>query len=860
MTVTVDTTKPAAGMTVLSALPLSVRLALRELRGGLRGFYVLIACIALGVAAIGGVGSVARAITAGLQQDGQAILGGDLSFSFVHQPFTLQQTRYLETLGKVSEIATLRAMARVPDANRQSLAEVKAVDSAYPLFGTLDLEGAEAGLLFQKVDDIWPVVVERELLARLGLNVGDTVSLGQSTLKIAATINREPDRLGGNVGFGPRLLLAQKALDETGLIQPGSLIRYHARVRFAEALSDEALKARIEAANKAFPDAGWRIRSRVNAAPGLQANIRRFSQFLTLVGLTALIVGGVGIANAVRAFLEQKQPVIATMKSVGATGGLVVRVYLIQILILSTLGVALGLVIGALVPLFAQTALEGVLPVSEMGIYPSTLIVAALFGYLTALVFALWPLGRAHDVPVSALFRDLVAPLPIRPRLPYLIALVAALLLLTLSAIGLADDKRIAVIFTGGIIAAFIMLRLVAWLIMRVAARVPRPRRMELRLAVASLYKPGALTPSVILSLGLGLSLLVALSLLDANLRRQLSSSLPDEAPSFFFVDIQSHEIESFTALVEKTVPNVSLERVPMLRGRLTSLKGIPARDFDAPPEAAWVLRGDRGITYSAELPESSSLVEGSWWLEDYSGEPLVSFDHELAAELGLTIGDRIEVNVLGRTIGARIGNLRRVDWESMGINFVMVFSPNTFAGAPHAFLATASWPDAEEADEFRLLQAVTNALPTVTSVRVKDALQTVNDLVGKLAVAVRAAASVALIASVLVLGGALAAGHQARVREAVVLKVLGATRRRLLGAYLVEYALLGAVTALFALLAGGIAAWFVISDIMGFDFVFDPTTALSVAVIALGLTVSLGLTGTWRSLGQRPAAILRNL
>lgn len=860
MTATTDLDQPATKQRWTAGLPLPVRLAFRELRGGLSGFYVLVACIALGVAAIGGVGSVARAITAGLQQDGQVILGGDLSLSVIHRSFSDDQTTFLSELGATSEVATLRAMARSPEAGRQSLAEVKAIDEAYPLFGTLQLEGADQQSLMQKKGDVWPVAVERELLARLNLKLGDTLFMGQSELTIAAIINREPDRLGGNVGFGPRLLLSHAALEETGLIQPGSLIRYHTRVRFGDALSDTALKAEIDAINAQFPDAGWRIRSRLNAAPGLQANVQRFSQFLTLVGLTALIVGGVGIANAVRAFLERKQPVIATLKSVGATGGFVVRIYLIQIMALASFGIVIGLSIGALVPILAHNLLDGTLPVSELGFYPSTLVVAAIFGYLTALVFALWPLGRAHDVPVSALFRDLTAPLPVRPRLIYLIALAAALLTLTLSAIGLADDQRIAFIFTGGIIAAFLMLRAVAWLIMSIAAHLPRPRQMETRLAVASLHKPGALTPSVILSLGLGLALLVALSLLDFNLRYQLSSSLPEEAPSFFFVDIQNHEIDQFSALVEDTVPTVTLDRVPMLRGRLTSLKGIAARDYNAAPEAAWVLRGDRGITYSETLPDSSSLIEGDWWPENYTGEPLVSFDHELAAELGLTLDDRIEVNVLGRTIGARIANLRRVDWESMGINFVMVFSPNTFAGAPHAFLATASWPDATEADEFRLLQVITSALPTVTSVRVKDALQTVNDLVSKLAIAVRAAASVALVASVLVLGGALAAGHQARIRDAVILKVLGATRWRLLGAYLVEYALLGAVTALFALIAGGVAAWFIISDIMGFPFTFDPTTAVTIALLALILTVSLGLLGTWRSLGHRPAGFLRNL
>ena len=333
-----------------------------------------------------------------------------------------------------------------------------------------------------------------------------------------------------------------------------------------------------------------------------------------------------------------------------------------------------------------------------------------------------------------------------------------------------------------------------------------------------------------------------------------------ERAPNFFFVDIQNTEVERFAGLLEAEAPAGKLIRVPMLRGRVVELNGIDVQEIEVPSEGAWVLRGDRGITYAKRLPENSTLASGSWWPEGYSGEPLVSFSAEEAGELGLKTGDTVTVNVLGRNVTARIANLRQVEWETLAINFVMVFSPNTFAGAPHSWLATLTQPDATPQQEAEILNAVTRGFPTVTSLRVKDALDVVNRVIGQLGTAIRAAAAVALVASVLVLSGALAAGNRARVHDAVVLKTLGATRRTLIAAFTYEYFLLGLATAVFALAAGGVAAWFVVSRIMTLPSVFLPEIAVATIATALVLTVGFGLLGTWRVLGHKAAPILRNL
>ena len=854
--------EPAHTISPARTIALAIRFSLREMRGGLAGFLIFLACIALGVGAIGGVNSVAQSISDGVAAQGQTLLGGDIRFQLNQREASSAERAFLDGLGAVSESSGMRSMARLPDGSDQALVEAKAVDDAYPLYGTLQTEPPLAReALFVETAGIFGAAAPDLLFERLHLKPGDRVKLGNATFELRAKLTGEPDAVSDGFGFAPRLLISQAGLNASGLVQPGSLVENAYKVRLPDNASESDIEAVRREATEKFPEAGWSIRNRTNAAPALSSNIERFSQFLTLVGLTALVVGGVGVANAVRAYLDGKRAVIATFKSLGASGGFVFAVYLVQILMISGLGIIAGLLLATAMPFAASAALQSVIPVpAEGGFYPGALALAALFGLMVTLVFALLPLGRARDVPATALFREMGFESRGLPRLSYVAIALAIAIALAALAIFMANDRRIAAIFVGATVFSFLVLRLVSALVQIIAKKSPRVRSTALRLAVGNIHRPGALTPSVVLSLGLGLTLLVTLALIDGNLRRQIGGSLPERAPNFFFVDIQAADVDAFATLVGKEAPAGTLAKVPMLRGRLMALNGVPVDKVKVPPEAAWVLRGDRGVTYAPAKPENATLVEGSWWAADYQGESLVSFSADEAKALGLKLGDTVTVNVLGRNITAKIASFRRVQWESMGINFVMVFSPNTFAGAPHSWLATLSDKAATVADDARLLNAVTRAYPTVTTVRVKDALDVVNQLVGQIGTAIRAAAGVALIASVLVLAGALAAGNRARVHDAVVLKTLGATRRTLIAAFSLEYMLIGLATAVFALGAGSVAAWFVISNIMTLPWAFQPEVAVGTILLSLVVTVGIGLVGTWRILGQKAAPVLRSL
>jgi putative ABC transport system permease protein len=843
--------------------PLVLRFALRDLRGGLRGFAIFLASIALGVAAITGIGSVSLSLNDGLAQQGRAILGGDASFNVAQRELSASERDFLGRQGRLSPVALLRAMARRDD-GEAALVEIKAVDETYPLAGEAVLDPAlPLGDALAERGGAYGIVADAALLGRLGLAIGNRLTIGGARFELRAVLVAEPDRLASGIRFGPPALISQQALRASGLLEPGSLVRWHYRVVLpGTPASDAQVAALTEAAQQRFREAGWEVRTRNNISPQFSRNLDRFTEFLTLVGITSLIVGGVGVANAMHGFVERKRQTIAILKALGATGPTVFALMLTQAMLVASAGAALGAAFGAALPFAAAGAFGQMIPFpAAPAIYPTAIAKGLFYGFLTALAFSAGPLGRAHDVPVQALFRAGIESRRTTPRPRYLVLTLAVALCLASTVVVFAADRGLVLIYLGATLAAFTLLRVAALLIKTCAKKLPHARSVALRLAVGNIHRPGALTSSVVLSLGLGLALLVALTLIDGNIRAELHHSIAGKTPSFFFLDIQSAKAEAFVSFLQGQAPEGKIELVPMLRGRIVKLNGTEASAARPKQSVAWVLEGDRGITFTESVPQGSSVVKGSWWPKDYHGPALVSVENEIAEGLRLAIGDEVTVNVLGRDITAKLASTRKVNWRSYGINFVLVFSPNSSAGAPFGELATLTFAKGgDPARESALLRATARSFPSVTSIRVKDALDAVNTVVGQLAFAVRAASSVAFLASILVLGGALAAGQHARTHDAVVLKTLGATRSRLLAAYIYEYGLLGLCTALFGVAAGSAAALAIVGRVMDLEFVWLWPQAVVAAAVAIVVTIFLGLLGTWRVLGRKPGPYLRDL
>ena len=822
-------------------MSLPLRLALRELRGGLNGLRLLALCLILGVAALAGVGSLASAITQGLSERGQTILGGDIEARLTSRFATPAERARLAALGPLAEVVKLRAMAGPAAGEDRVLAELKAVDGAWPLYGRFAIAGGAT--LMPGSAAIAPAFAER-----FGVKAGDRISIGAADFRVAGMITQEPDKAGDGMGFGPGIVIRRADLDRTGMLAPGGQFRAGYRVKLP-AGSDPAQT--VDALRAAAPDAGFQFLDRNNGAPGTRQFVDRLGQFLTLVGLTALVVAGVGVGGGVSAYLGAKTRTIATLKTLGADSATIRAVYLWQIGLVAFGAVAVGLALGAATPWAALQFAADSLPVPpSLAPQWAALASAAGYGLLIGLVFALWPLAQAAQMPAARLFRS-ITERRARPGLGTLTIMAgAALAIIGLTVLN-ATDKLFVLGFVGAALALIILLWALAALVAWGAARLPRPRGTLARLALANLHRPGAPTRQLIVALGLGLTLFATLAVIETNFSGQINRSLPKRAPSYFVIDIPNDGLADFRALVDRAAPGAGITAVPSLRGPVTAVNGVSASKINAPD--AWILRGDRGLSYAADFPPANTLVSGKWWPRDYAGPPLVSIDDDAAKALGLKLGDTISVSVLGVDVTATIASTRK----SLGFNFAILFAPGTLEAAPHSWMATLSVTPEQE----RGLQAsIGKAFPTASVIRVKDVLGQVSELLTQLGAAIRAAASVTVAAGIAVLIGALAAGARARTYDAVLLKLLGATRGQVARATLAEYGALALIVSALALALGAGAGWFVITQVFKLEWQPDWPPVVATVLVGGAVTVVLGLAGSWRALSARPNAVLREL
>jgi putative ABC transport system permease protein len=832
-------------------LPLSAlwRIAQRDLAVRIRGLRLLAVCLFLGVATLAAIGSLTSGITSELERRGQTILGGDVEFGLPQREANAAELAAFRHTGTLSATVRMRAMANAPNGDAL-LSELKAVDAAYPLYGPMRLESGER----KGPPPPGGVWIGKDLASRLDLKPGGPVKFGDKIFRIDGIIAEEPDRLGEGFTLGPVAIIGMADLPATQLIQPGSLYESKYRLRLPEGTNPEAVGKRLTAE---FPEAGWKVTDRSNGAPGTRRFIERMGQFLSLVGLAALVIAGIGVGNGVASYLAGKRPGLATLKVLGADSAAVLRIYGLQILAVAAAAIAAGLVVGAIAPTAIGAIAGDVLPVRPgFALYPLPLAASAAYGLLIAIAFALPPLAATRHVPAAGLYRATVSG-PIRIEKQTVAAVAAAFAAIVALAVGTAREPLFALGFIGAAIALLLLLVGLGWLVRRIAARLPRPRRPLLRLALANLHRPGAATGALVVALGLGLTLFVALAAIQTSITAEIARTVPQRAPSFFVLDVPRDGAARFRAMVTAAAPDADINLIPALRGSITEFAGQRVDELAELPEGAWVLRGDRGLTYSAALPSGSTLVDGAWWPADYKGPPLVSVEQEVATSLGLKIGDTLSVNVLGVEVQAKVASLRTVEWDNFGLNYVLVFSPGSFDAAPHNMVATVAVPTGAEAE---LARSIPRAFPSASLIAVRDVVSQVTVLLTQMSQAIAAAASIAILAGIAVLIGAIAASRERRVYDSVILKLLGATRGQILGAQAVEYAALATILAVLALGLGLAAAWYVVVPLFNFRFAPDPVIVAATLIGGAGLSFLIGIAGSWPLLSARPARALRDL
>ncbi|MHB1103474.1 MAG: ABC transporter permease [Devosia sp.] len=837
------------------------RVALIDLRGDLRRFGVLLACLALGVATIAIVGSVGAALQSALTRDARMVLGGDLEARLSYRAATPEERTLFEKLGRVAEVIEVSGRAKAETGS--SFVSLRAVNENYPLLGavTHDAGGTASALpdLLAERNGSFGAIADPLLLDRLDLELGDGVTIGGARFELRATLQNLPDQVTQGFQLGVPMLVSLTGLEATGILKPGVLARYRYKVQ----LNDPDFDAASTAIRTAFPDAGWQIRSPRDATQDLAHGFDVFSRFLIIVGLSSLLVGGVGVANAVSAYITERQRSIATMRSLGATNARIMVHFLAQVMILVLCGVALGLLLGAAITLVALPVIGGMLSISlPPSVDPLSLLVASGFGVLTGFAFAFLPLARAGTIRPALLFRSAGAAIEgglrwrdlLRPEIftPLLLAATAMLALAVLT----TGRPLLVFWYAAGAVVAFALLRLAAFALQRLLRLVPPLPDAGLRNALKSIHRPGAPAPTVILSLGLGLALLLLIALVDSNLRIQLDGEGVRDAPSFVFMDLFDDEVAKLEAFTEAEPLAESFASNAMLRGAISAINGTPPSELGPLPESvAWIFQDEAPLTWSRDLPVRSEVIAGEWWAPDYAGSPLVSVFKELREPLGLKLGDTITFTIFGEPLTATIASFRDFAWRGGGVNFSFVLSPGAIEAFPMSYLGMLKARPQEE----RALQTVlVERFPDLIFLPVGDAIAAIAQILATLTNAVAIVGGLAVLSGVFVLAGALAAGRQQREADAVVMKVLGATRGDVVSAYLIEYGLLGALSALLATLLGGFGAWAFVTQVLEISFRLDAGLVLLVVLGAVALTILTGTLITWSALSTRPAQFLR--
>jgi putative ABC transport system permease protein len=819
---------------------------------------VFFVCVALGVAALVSVGSFGATLGATLAREAKALMGGDLELRSARRLSDEVETELAALVargGHVVRIRELVGMARHAENGRTLLVELKAPEAGYPLYGRLATTPAQPLTALLANDG---TVVQRELLDRLRLGVGDRLAIGSLTLTVRGVVDAEPDRSASLVTLGPRVFVAPEALERSGLLQFGSRVRHRT---VAKLPPDLAARAAREDLVRRISDPAVRVSSYDEAQPGLRRFFAQLTMYLGLVGLASLLVGGIGVASSVATFVRRQQATIAILKALGADSRTILATFLIQTQAIGLAGSLVGAALGVALQPVLIASLAGFVPFAlEPRVDLLTVVRGVVMGALTTLLCALWPLLDVREVRASLVLRREVddAASPARRR-PWRAALPVVAGLAALS-LWQAGSLKIGGIFLGASIAAVVALWGVSRGLVVLARRLPGAPSPAWRHGLGALRRPGGQSARVVVALGAGVMLLVAVALLEQNLDAQIDHEQRRDAPSFFFIDVQPDQRDAFARLVRGATGGVEPTLTPVVRARLAAIDGaavtramVNARGGDE-RETAFYYTREYVLTWAAEPPAGNVVTRGQWWGAE-PGPPRVSVEDMMARRLGVDVGSRLTFDVQGVPIEAEVTSLRKVDWQSLTTNFFVVFSPGALDGAPTTFVATARTPAATEA---ALQSAVVGAFPNVTAIPVRDVLERVGVVLGDIAIAIRVIALFTVGTGLVVMAGALTATRYQRLYESVVLRTLGATRGAVARAFAVEYGCLGAAAGLGGTALAAVLAWVVLRFVLDTPWRFEPQAMVLGVALTVALSVAIGFLTTFRLLGAKPLPVLR--
>ena len=833
-----------------------------DLRGSVRKFLVLIACMTLGVAAIGTIATLRVSIEAAIAADTRDIMGGDLEVLSRRADIPPAVRTELDTLGRVSRVVELNSQARAGD--KSAFLALRAVDDNFPLVGKVELEDGAAGVslpeLLAERDGTFGLLLSRRAALKLEVKVGDSVRVGLLDTEVRGIIVAMPDEAAQGFQLGAPALFSERALAPAGLRQDGVLNQFRYKL-LLETLDFTAASDRLDTQ---FSDHEWDVRSPSEATASLARFIGIFGNFMLLVGLTSLVVGGLGVANSVSAYLAARQDGIATMRALGASGRRITVHFLMQILVFALMGIVLGLLAIVVLTAIASPFLSTLTNLDlQLVLDPGIMAAAAGLALATAMTFSWLPLRRAQLVRPARLFRSAMSGafdrISIGALLRPVTSLPLALGLVVIAGLTLTvvSDARLVAGYLVGVLAGLALLRLVAFVLVLLLSRLPPPRHRVARFALSAIIRPGAPTSTIVVSLGMGLSLLLLIATSQANIDEQLAGQLSNEIPDFVLLDMPRSEFAAVSDFAEATPEVTGLTTIPILRGVITALNGAPpptGEGLDA--QLAAVFEGDTVLTWAADAPAGTVIETGAWWDADYAGPPLASLGTDMRDALGLALGDTIEVTISGRPLVLTIASFHRIEERGPGFTFRIIASPGAIEAAPQSYFTTLKVGEGADHDVERQLL---DRFPALTFVPVRDALARAQSLLGDISTALGLVGATSLVAGVLVLASALGVGRRQREADAVVMKILGARRATVILAFLLEYAALGAITAAISIALALAGAWAVSAWLLDIGFAVRLELLASVALSVIAVTAITGAATTWSAMSRTPAGFIRD-
>jgi len=839
---------------------LAVNLAFKELKHGWQHFTVFLACLVLGVTMMAVVNTLGTVVKNSLTNEAQSLLGGDMEIRIKGMQASAEQERYFTQYGEVSYVATLRSMLHFKANN--TLVEIKAVDEYYPLIGTLTFrQTLPKNLTAEAVFADNGIAIDPQLLSQLSMKLGDEVIIGNARYRIRATIGREPDQAVQVFTFGPRVMMSQASLVQSGLVSTFSLVEHRYRVRTPDkVVVDDKYEEQVELELKAkFPNTSWRVGTGTDGNQSLEQFLDQLIAFMNLSGLATFLIAGIGIGSSVRTYLEKKSTTIAVLKVQGAARRTVLSIYSVVVGMLALIGGIIGISLAAMVTVALMPLLATVLPsiVGETGLYGPASALALWYGVLITYLFSVPALLSAVDIKPALLFRSKTAVFELSSTKTSHLIILLLLMLLFATLLYNANDRGLIVGALGVICVAFILFGLCTYCIKQLT-RAIKVKTPWLQLALSNVHRPGATTGTVVFAIGTSLTVLIALTLTEANFQARIQDIATARAPSLFIIDIQPHQKSAIQQLLREFADPDQITLSPMVRGRITHLAGRPVAEVAVDEEIQWAVRGDRGISYSAVAPDNADIIAGQWWSADYKGEPLLSVDQRFIDGMDVNIGDTITVKILGEAITAKVVNARKIDYSSFQLNFAMILSPGDIEEFPHTSLATIYLEQAAN-QEAKLASRIAKEFPGVTAIRTREVIALIKTIMNNIATALRLTVGISLLAGLLVLTSALSATIKQRMYDIAILKVLGASRGDILKSCSAEWLLLGLITSVVAAVMGTLGAMLIDARLGAQEFAFMPQISLGTIAICLIVIWTIGYIGNRALFNFRPASLLRN-